>query len=72
MNSTDLSLSPSLTLALLLEALPVNSYPYVVQLPTGSVFVAAGLSSPAGCLCVTELVTLCLFVGIYDIIHISI
>ena len=42
MNPSDLSQSPSLTLALLLEAWPVNSYPYVVQLPTGSVFVAAG------------------------------
>lgn len=42
MDPSDLSQSPSLTLALLLEAWPVNSYPYVVQLPTGSVFVAAG------------------------------
>lgn len=42
-NTTTYSQSPSLTLALLLEAWPVNSYPYVVQLPTGSVFVAAGI-----------------------------
>nr|QOL01228.1 putative extracellular protein TR9_036 [Trebouxia lynnae] len=42
LNPSDLSQSPSLTLALLLEAWPVNSYPYVVQLPSGSVFVAAG------------------------------
>ncbi|KAA6429021.1 MAG: hypothetical protein FRX49_01131, partial [Trebouxia sp. A1-2] len=41
-NPGNYSQSPSLTLALLLEAWPVNSYPYVVQLPSGSVFVAAG------------------------------
>ena len=41
-NSVNYSQSPSLTLALLLEAWPVNSYPYVVQLPSGSVLVGAG------------------------------
>ena len=42
LDPTDFSQSPSLTLAALLEAWPVNSYPYVVQLPTGSVYIAAG------------------------------
>ena len=45
LDPSDFSQSPSLTLALLLEAWPVNSYPYVVQLPTGSVYVAAGCST---------------------------
>ena len=50
LDPSDFSHSPSLTLALLLEAWPVNSYPYVVQLPSGSVFVAAGtLANPPGC-----------------------
>ena len=62
LNSTDLSQSPSLTLALLLEAWPVNSYPYVVQLPTGSVFVAAGIVPPGSCVC--------LFVGISAYLHV--
>ena len=44
-NTTTYGQSPSLTLALLLEAWPVNSYPYAVQLPSGSVFVAAGTQS---------------------------
>ena len=54
-NSGNYSQSPSLTLALLLEAWPVNSYPYVVQLPSGSVFVAAGhlLFWPCTCVCLT-------------------
>ena len=42
LDPSDFSQSPSLTLAALLEAWPVNSYPYVVQLPTGSVYIAAG------------------------------
>ena len=41
-NTTDFSLSPALTLTILLEAWPISSYPYVVQLPTGSVLVIAG------------------------------
>lgn len=45
LDTGNFSQSPSLTLALLLEAWPVNSYPYVVQLPSGSVLVAAGLST---------------------------
>lgn len=43
LDPSDFGQSPSLTLAALLEAWPVNSYPYVVQLPTGSVYVAAGI-----------------------------
>ena len=63
-NTGNYSQSPSLTLALLLEAWPVNSYPYVVQLPSGSVFVAAGQSidlamhlclSVHSCVCVISL-----------------
>ena len=58
MNPSDLSQSPSLTLALLLEAWPVNSYPYVVQLPTGSVFVAAG-RHPTSCPCLCQHMCVC-------------
>lgn len=32
-------------MAALLEAWPVNSYPYVVQLPSGSIYLAAGIAA---------------------------
>ncbi len=41
-NSTNLAQSPSLTLTILLEAWPINSYPYAIQLPSGSVLIVAG------------------------------
>ena len=41
-NSTSLAQSPSLTLTILLEAWPINSYPYAIQLPSGSVLIVAG------------------------------
>ena len=44
-NTTTYSQSPSLTVAALLEAWPVNSYPYVVQLPSGSIYLAAGIAA---------------------------
>ena len=42
-NSTTLEQSPSLTLTILLEAWPINSYPFATQLPSGSVLIIAGL-----------------------------
>ena len=52
MNSDDYSLSEQLTLTILLESWPQNSYPFLVQLPQGSILIVAGkiilhLSNPA-------------------------
>lgn len=46
LNSGNFSQSPSLTLTILLEAWPINGYPYAVQLPSGSVLVIAGITPP--------------------------
>lgn len=54
-NTTTYAQSPSLTVAALLEAWPVNSYPYVVQLPSGSVYLAAGAHrSLCKCICMSQ------------------
>ena len=71
-NTGNYSQSPSLTLALLLEAWPVNSYPYVVQLPSGSVFVAAGPSLVLAMhlrlsVCVSVCVSVCLYVCVISL-----
>lgn len=42
MNTTDFSQSRALALTILLNAWPVGSYPFLVQLPAGSVLVIAG------------------------------
>lgn len=42
MNSSDFGLSPQLTLTILLESWPQNSYPFLVQLPQGSILIVAG------------------------------
>ncbi|KAL0048178.1 hypothetical protein WJX82_009358 [Trebouxia sp. C0006] len=46
-DSTTLEQSPSLTLTILLEAWPINSYPYATQLPSGSVLIIAGAQMEA-------------------------
>ena len=51
LNSGNFSQSPSLTLTILLEAWPINIYPYAVQLPSGSVLVIAGVSALHAMLC---------------------
>ncbi len=47
-DSTTLEQSPSLTLTILLEAWPINSYPYATQLPSGSVLIIAGQNTASG------------------------
>ena len=42
MNSSSYSLSPALTLTILLQSWPINSYPFLAQLPQGSVLIIAG------------------------------
>ncbi|DBA68157.1 TPA: hypothetical protein ACH3X2_013911 [Trebouxia sp. C0005] len=42
MSSTNYSLSPALTLTILLQSWPINSYPFLAQLPQGSVLIIAG------------------------------
>lgn len=42
MSSSNYSLSPQLTLTILLASWPVNSYPFLAQLPQGSVLIIAG------------------------------
>ena len=43
-DSSTYELSPPLTLTILLESWPINTYPFVVVLPTGSNLVVAGQS----------------------------
>ena len=47
LNTTDFSKSPALALTILLEAWPINSYPYVIALPSGSTLVIAGECDPS-------------------------
>lgn len=42
MSAKDYSLSPALPLTILLQSWPVNSYPFLAQLPQGSVLIIAG------------------------------
>ena len=42
LNSSDFSLSPQLTLTILLQSWPINSYPFLAVLPQGSTLIIAG------------------------------
>ena len=42
LDTTNYSISPELTLTILLEAWPIGSYPYAVLLPSGSALIIAG------------------------------
>ena len=46
MSSSNFSLTPQLTLTILLQSWPQNSYPFLVQLPQGSILIIAGLFMP--------------------------
>ncbi|DBB11708.1 TPA: hypothetical protein ACH3X3_005878 [Trebouxia sp. C0006] len=46
-NVTSNSLTPSLTLTILLEAYPINLYPYLFLMPTGSVLIVTGVQMGA-------------------------
>lgn len=48
-NVTSNSLTPSLTLTILLEAYPINLYPYLFLMPTGSVLIVTGTDHPCSC-----------------------
>ncbi len=48
-NVTSNSLTPSLTLTILLEAYPINLYPYLFLMPTGSVLIVTGNDHPCSC-----------------------
>lgn len=41
-NASDNSLSPALALSILMESWPINSYPWLCVLPSGSVLIIAG------------------------------
>lgn len=43
LDSSNYSLSPALSLTILLQSWPINSYPFLAQLPQGSVLIIAGL-----------------------------
>lgn len=45
MSSSDFSLTPQLTLTILLQSWPQNSYPFLIQLPQASVMIIAGMCS---------------------------
>ena len=45
MSTKNYSLSPALTLTILLQSWPINSYPFLAQLPQGSVLIIAGRGS---------------------------
>lgn len=53
MSTSNYSLSPALTLTILLEAWPINSYPMLCQLPQGSVLIISGTAyvMKASCIC---------------------
>ena len=44
-NATNNSLSPALALSILLESWPINSYPWLCVLPSGSVLIIAGIAT---------------------------
>ena len=61
-NATNNSLSPALALSILLESWPINSYPWLCVLPSGSVLIIAGIATEATCnVSLTKLLNSCIF-----------
>ena len=61
-NATNNSLSPALALSILLESWPINSYPWLCVLPSGSVLIIAGIATEAICnVSLTKLLNSCIF-----------